>query len=51
LKVKKKFSQLGKFWHNPTLYFSLPGGFIKSENWFMDLSVRFCGKELTVGVL
>lgn len=44
LQVKKRFSQLHKFWHNPTLYVSFPGCFIKGESWLMDQNVRFCAK-------
>lgn len=44
LQVKKRFSQLHKSWHNPTLYVSFPGCFIKGESWLMDQNVRFCAK-------
>lgn len=44
LQVKKRFSQLHKFWHNPTLHVSFPGCFIKGESWLMDQNVRFCAK-------
>lgn len=44
LQVKERFSQLHKFWHNPTLHVSFPGCFIKGESWLVDQNVRFCAK-------
>lgn len=50
MQVKKRFSQLHKFWHNPTLYVAFPGCFIKGESWLMGQNVRFCA-EGTRGAL
>lgn len=47
LQVKKRLFQLHKFWHNPTLYVSFPGCFIKGESWLMDRNVMFYAKRTT----